>query len=313
MINQSLHIELTSRCTLECPACPRTIWKDILKYPVAKTDLDITHLDTFLNCNEGKQINHFVLCGDYGDPIYYPKLFDFIRHFRSTKTFSIHTNGSYQTEKFWNTLSKLLCPDDNIIFGIDGLEDTNHLYRKNSNWASIMLGLDIMSQGSAKIYWQTIIFNFNYKILDNIQKFAESKNASFFTIMSHRFGDDSLMPPEEYIETHYLYNEEYNTKNVLTIVPQCEKERVITSDGYCLPCDWIRNPKTFYKSELWKQKSRWIEKLKLDNTTLDQAMIVVKDWARYVQQSGTSHPDKVNVICKMKCRAGCPSPNKLNE
>ena len=35
-----LHVETTTRCTLACPACPRTTWHNITKHPVKKEDLD---------------------------------------------------------------------------------------------------------------------------------------------------------------------------------------------------------------------------------------------------------------------------------
>jgi hypothetical protein len=50
---------------------------------------------------------------------------------------------------------------------------TNHLYRVNSDWASIMQGIDIISQGPARLHWKTIVFQFNYNSLDTIKEFAE--------------------------------------------------------------------------------------------------------------------------------------------
>ena len=120
MPENSLHIETTTRCILACPACPRTTWYDILKKPVKKEDLDIDLLEKFLDCPGGEKINHFILCGDYGDSIYYPDLFKLIKRFRDRVAFEIVTNGSRQTEKFWNTLAGLMTEKDTIIFSIDG-------------------------------------------------------------------------------------------------------------------------------------------------------------------------------------------------
>jgi len=57
----SLHIETTTRCTLACPACPRTTWKELLKRPVKNIDLDINDLEKFLDCEDGNQIGKFTL------------------------------------------------------------------------------------------------------------------------------------------------------------------------------------------------------------------------------------------------------------
>ena len=99
-IMESLHIETTNRCTLECPACPRTTWKQMLGSNMPRQDLDLDELEYFLDCKEGRKIEKFKLCGDYGDTLYYPKLFEMIRRFRD-RTFKIQTNGSYRTKEWW--------------------------------------------------------------------------------------------------------------------------------------------------------------------------------------------------------------------
>ena len=39
-----LHVETTNRCTLKCPACPRTVWQNLIKQPVKKADIDLDDL-----------------------------------------------------------------------------------------------------------------------------------------------------------------------------------------------------------------------------------------------------------------------------
>ena len=251
------------------------------------------------------------MCGDYGDSIYYPDLLKLIHRFRYQVSYNIVTNGSRQTEKFWHELSDVLTKDDTVTFSIDGLEDTNHLYRINSDWNSIMQGIDIIGKGKAQIHWKTIVFNFNYDKLDKIKIFAESKGASFHAEKTHRYGNDSLVPPEIYIETDHLYQKEFNDQP-FEIEPRCEKDaKVITADGFMHPCDWIRNPQTFYKSQLWKQKQRWLEKTKMKDNTYDQALLAIRDWENYVRQNSLNGSDNVEVLCKMLCRKGCVGNNKI--
>ena len=97
---RSLQIETTTRCTLKCPACSRTIFSDKLKRPYPHYDLDVDILYKFLNCEQGSKIDQLTLCGDYGDSIYYPALFQLIDKFRDTKSFVIYTNGAYRDSKF---------------------------------------------------------------------------------------------------------------------------------------------------------------------------------------------------------------------
>lgn len=299
-----LHVELTSRCTLECPACARTQWRELTKIPMPKQDLDISTFKKFMDCEAGRATDTLLLCGDYGDTIYYPYLFEFLQEFREEKKFIIKTNGSYQTQEFWMKLADILDERDLIVFAIDGLEEDNHLYRKNSDWASTMMGLDIMSTHSdIKIKWQTIVFSFNQERLDKIKNFAESKGAEWYSILSHRYGDDELKPNEKFIQTQFLFKEDYVKNHAIELAPRCDKEKVVTSDGYLLPCDWIRNPNTLYGSQLWKQKDRWMNRLRIDQTDYSQALEIVEDWKNFVKESALQ--GHAEVLCKMKCRKEC--------
>ena len=312
-IRNSLHIETTTRCVLACPACARTTWQNITGRPVIKSDLDVDLLEKFLDCESGQQVTHFNLCGDYGDPIYYPDLLKLINRFRDRISFEIVTNGSRQSEKFWHNLSDVMTENDSVIFSIDGLENTNHLYRINADWPSIMQGVDIMANGPAHVHWKTIVFNFNYKKLTEIKKFAEAKGATFHAEKTHRYGDQSLAPPDNYVENNYLFQVDFVSNHNIEIEPQCESAaKVITADGYLHPCDWIRNPQTFYKSQLWKQKDRWLAKVKMENNTYDQAILAIRDWENYVRQNSLTGSADVDVLCKMRCRKGCIENNTID-
>lgn len=301
---------MTNRCTLECPACPRTIWKEIVKRPVDKSDLSIDSFEKFLDCKDGRQVETLLLCGDYGDCIYYPDLFDFIKRFRHKK-FDLRTNGSRRTKEFWLQLADLLTKDDTIVFGIDGLEDTNHLHRRNSDWSSIMTAVDIMSKSPAKVKWQTIAFSFNQNSLHDIKAFAESKGAEFFTIKTHRYGDDSLKPTTALVETNYEWRESFNNNEPIVIEPQCDYSKIVTCDGYYLPCDWIRNPRTFYKSDLWRNRTEWFDQMNIDKINLDQGNELVNKWKQLVIEKGRVGSPRLDHLCKMKCRQGCVESNLL--
>ena len=306
-----LHVEVTNRCTLECPACPRTIWKEVIKKPVNKSDLSINAFEKFMDCDAGQKVKTLLLCGDYGDCIYYPDLFNFIKRFRHKK-FDFRTNGSHRTKEFWLRLTQLVTSDDTITFGIDGLEDTNHLYRKNSNWASIMTAVDIMIKSPAHVKWQTIAFAFNQDSLQDIKTFAESKGAEFFVRKTHRYGDDSLKPDSSLIEINYEWQESFRAADPIIIKPQCDIAKVITADGYYLPCDWIRNPRTFYKSDLWKERADWFDKMSIDKINLDQGNELINKWKELVIEKGKTGSPKLDHLCKMRCRQGCVQSNLVD-
>lgn len=298
----SLHIETTNRCTLKCPACPRTVWQNLIHKPIPKADLDLNHLEKFLDCESDKNIDTFNLCGDYGDTIYYPHLFKMLKMFRH-KGFRIATNGSYKTKKWWQELNDLLSDKDVITLGIDGLYEDNKKYRVNADWDSINTAIEVLSSGPAKVRVQTLVFDFNHNKLDDIKSWAESKGMEWFSLKTSRFGMDKDIIPKnkDQVNTREMYNKDFQKQLPMKIIPQCLQSCVITSDGYFMPCDWIRNPLTFYKSELFLEKKKWIDRLKISDITLDDAHSVLEEWMDNVKANGLN--GNAEVLCKMKCRA----------
>lgn len=295
-----LHIETTNRCTLKCPACPRTVWHNLIKRPVPKADLNLDHLKSFLDCESMKEIDQFLLCGDYGDTIYYPRLFEMIKMFRH-KSFKIKTNGSRRSKEWWQELNSLLTEEDEIIFGIDGIDEENLKYRVNADWDSILTGIDVVTKGPATIKCSTLIFDFNKDKLKEISDWAESKGMEWVSEKSMRFGDEKIIPKDKnLVREDELYKSEYAHKNSMKIAPRCLEASVVTSDGYFMPCDWIRNPLTFFRSELYLNKQKWTDRLNISKITLDQAYDVLAEWIQNVKDKGIK--GEAEVLCKMKCR-----------
>ena len=287
-----MHIEPTSRCTLACPACPRTQFIKKFKRPFPKQDLNLQDLWHFLDCDTGKKVSQFTLNGNHGDPIYYPDLFKLIDLFRNKVKYKISTNGSYQPESFWHNLGDRLTSDDTIYFSIDGLEHNNHLYRRNSDWNSIMAGLDIMLSKTVKVVWKTLYFSYNEFEIDQIEKLAKDKGCIFVVEPTSRFGDPKLEPSKKYIETTRVYKPEEKT----LIEPQCFSQEYISADGYYWPCCLITGYNTLHQTTLWKNRDQWAIK----NKSLDETRILLNDWYKKI----TDDLENASPLCKMHCKPG---------
>lgn len=300
---QTLQIETTTRCTLKCPACSRTIFTDKTHRAQPHYDIDADQLYRFLDCSQGKKIDTLSLCGDYGDSIYYPDLFYFLEKFKSDRNIHIVTNGSYRNKEFWRELVSRLDKNDRLIFSIDGLKDTNHLYRVNSDWDSIMLGLDTVVAAGIPVTWESNIFSFNYNQLDKIKQFAESRGAVFRAKKTARFGRDDLIPPDDFINQQEVYKAEYvSNTNHVDIVPDCKnnlRRNTVCAQNYFWPCGYIRSPLVFYKSKLWKNKEQWSTK---DKTLDDLMSTVLADWVKNIEDN----PVAADIVCKIKCKRNQP-------
>jgi len=287
-----LQIEPTTRCVLGCPACSRTVFSKTLKRPYPKYDQNVDDLYQFLDCEKGHEIKTLSLCGDHGDSIYYPNLFDMIDRFRY-KDLELYTAGSHQSRVFWDKLANKMTDQDVVFFSIDGLKDTNHLYRINSDWDSIMLGLDIMTNSPARIIWDLNVFSFNEHELSNIKDFANSKGAEFRCKKTPRHGSDSLIPSDTtYIDTSAMYNKLLYKD--ISITPKCSEEHQISAMGYYWPCGYIQYPFTLYKSKVWKERDQW----QIKGQTLDQVSTKLLSW----KQEIANNPQDAESICKMKCK-----------
>jgi MoaA/NifB/PqqE/SkfB family radical SAM enzyme len=162
--NSPLEIELTTKCTLGCPACPRNDPNE------KKEDWDVGHLDTDIAksfADSDVNRNHLFI-GCYGDPLYHPDFIDIMRYYTNkNKRVIIHTNGSFKTKKWWNELASINWNSKlhELIFSVDGLEDTNHLYRIRANWKSIMVGMRIMGalplDRRPVLEWKYLVFPYN--------------------------------------------------------------------------------------------------------------------------------------------------------
>jgi len=290
-----MHLEPTTRCTLACPGCPRTWMSKKFKMPFPKHDLDLDTLLRFLDCPSGKLIKHFLLCGSHGDPIYYPNLLTLITSLRPA-SFKISTNGSHAKPRFWHQLAETVTENDTIYFSIDGTSDTNHLYRHNADWNSIMRGLDIMVKSPAKIVWKSLVFRFNQHQLTEIEQLAKNRGAIFHYETTSYFGDENLRPLGPNLVRHDLTYQ--HSKTAVSIEPRCGNlvNGFVSAEGYYWPCCQISSAETIYTTELWKNRQSW----KINDHTLDSIQETMKDWASYVVKSGPNAPS----ICKMHCEKG---------
>ena len=148
------------------------------------------------------------LCGNYGDPIYHPQFHDVLRHLKGQGfKVRIETNGSYRRAEWWAVTAGILERGDPVTFSIDGLADTNAVYRVNARWPDIMAAVAAL-RGRAWLIWKMIVFRHNQHQTEAARALAgELGFDEFRLIRSGRFGGrwagadgvDPLAPDREWI------------------------------------------------------------------------------------------------------------------
>jgi MoaA/NifB/PqqE/SkfB family radical SAM enzyme len=184
------HIEISSKCTLRCPRCARQEVPEGL----VNTELDLEFFKhnftpEFVLAN----VEKITFCGDDGDPIYAHDLIAVIQYIKSIKSVEIVivTNGSHKKSQWWADLGTALDSNDSVHFSIDGYDNaSNNLYRVNSDYTSIIAGIQALrSASSCQIVWAAIAFKFNQDYIERMQQFAKDLGVDQFQLTkSTKFG-----------------------------------------------------------------------------------------------------------------------------
>ena len=292
------HIEISSKCTLRCPRCARQEVPNTL----VNTELDLAFFKRnftpeFIQAN----VEKITFCGDDGDPIYAHDLIPVIQYIKSIKPVEIVivTNGSHKKITWWIELGKTLTEIDSVHFSIDGYDNySNNIYRVNSDWDSIIAGIQTLRVTSTcKIVWAAIAFKFNEHRLDFMQQFAKQLGVDRFQLTkSTKFGsiydsygtNDALEPGRdlissthrfERIATDYsswqpinftnqqLYNKISGSAEITPLCAIGNKGLYIDARGRLFPCCWVAN--RYNHNNEWQTLA---EQFNLNHTTLEQAL-----------------------------------------
>ena len=248
-----IHIELTTRCNAACPMCLRNINGDVKNPYLNIDDFDIGWLD-----NIDIPFDRLTLCGNYGDPIVYPHLHKFIQAWNQKFDTPIimMTNGGARNVEWWKELAKITDHRFKIVFGIDGLEDTNHLYRRNVKWNKLMENAQAFIDAGGKAWWKFIIFKHNQHQIQDAKNLAKQMGfIKFEQIKTNRFEGPDLPVLDKNGNTLYkIYEPDISDKNFSSKNPNrasrtkkqftgeinCyaknESSMYIAADGRVYPC-----------------------------------------------------------------------------
>jgi len=121
-----IHWEISSSCQASCPCCIRKASDGTL----AKFTQTYTTKDQVVKILEGiDSIQHVSFCGNIGDPMTNPDIYEiskFLREEKNTSSIKIHTNGGIGNPQRYYELGTL---GVRMIFGVDGTAGINELHR----------------------------------------------------------------------------------------------------------------------------------------------------------------------------------------
>ena len=169
-------LEITTYCNASCPQCPRNINGGEVNPYLTLQHLSRESIDKAFTpelCNRLRQV---FFCGSYGDPIVHPDFLEIIKDFRRKNPrlwIYIHTNGGVHDTDWWEKLAVLINHNGKIDFGIDGLEDTNHLYRRGVRFEKAINNAQAYIKTGGKAQWNFIVFKHNQHEIENAKLLSQ--------------------------------------------------------------------------------------------------------------------------------------------
>jgi len=189
---KQLHIELTNACNAACPMCVRFYRNSPLPRPDLKIgEITFDKFQQFFPPEVLQPLIKIMFCGTQGDPGMARdtlEICDYIlQNTSDTFVLQMHTNGGMRNPEWWSKLGAVFAqrnPRDlscwRVIFSIDGLEDTNHLYRRNVKWDSLMANAKAFIEAGGNAVWEYLIFEHNEHQIETARKIADELGFIFF-------------------------------------------------------------------------------------------------------------------------------------
>ena len=175
-----IHIELSSLCNSICPNCPRYYQNSPNEIPeLIPQSISIENFKKWFPPQTMSKINLLLLCGNHGDPVTCKDLLPIMEYCYETLpkdgAVQMHTNGGMKSTKIWSRIGEIYAnrPGWKMIFSIDGLEDTNHIYRRNVNWTKLMANVKAYTQHGGNSDWEFLIFQHNEHQIEEAKRLSK--------------------------------------------------------------------------------------------------------------------------------------------
>jgi len=281
------------------------------------------------------------MCGNLGDPIVAQDTLEIFKYFRKHNPnmwLSMNTNGGAKNEEWWRQLAEVFGRMGAVIFSVDGLRDTNHLYRQGVVWDNVERNMRAFIDAGGRARWDYLIFEHNQHQVEEAEalanewgceKFMKKKTGRFITQDSkkkeshqavdrkgkettelkkpdEKYQNKALTKQDKIIEKYGSMDAYYNAVPVICKVKK-ENSLFITAEGLALPCCWTagRMYKWWHKDPKIEQIWDFIE----DKTKLDARNGLEKVFKTGIFDAIQNSWNKPSCfagklkVCAMKCGA----------
>ena len=328
-----IHFEPTQRCQAQCSMCDRTNNQHMKNAEITfndfanMVDIDFVH-----------QLNSLLMCGNHGDPIISQDTLTIFRYLRvNNPDMYLHmtTNAGARDEEWWKELVSILGSRGKVTFSVDGLEDTNHIYRVNVNWKKVEHSMDVFTQAGGKGIWVYLIFEHNEHQFEEAERMAKLFGLEFVRkksgrwVQSHKnkkvdkkitVKGEEIKPPtnpehqnksvsgyDKLVESHGTF-QKYLDQTKIKCKSLTTNEIYISAEGLVTPCCWTAGKlyKTYEEigeNQIWSYFND-LKDINALHTPLRD--IIEGGFFKKLQKSWnmSSCADGKSTVCAEKCGSG---------
>ena len=177
-----IDLECTTYCNLACPECNRTTDKDIISSILNTSHVTLENCRTWFKPTELTKLKEVRFCGAIDEALMNPELTDILDFFLDEfkiKYIDIRTNGSLRSTTWWSNFVNHLPSKHIIVFGLDGLEDTLHIYRIGADYKKVINNAKAFIDAGGIASWQFIEFEHNKHQIEEAKQLAKELGFSW--------------------------------------------------------------------------------------------------------------------------------------
>ena len=288
---QTIHLEVTQNCQASCPMCDRNMNGEGINPHINLDELTLEDCKNIFLPEFIQQLDTMYMCGNLGDPIVARDTLEIFKYFREHNPnmwLSMNTNAGAKSAEWWTELAHVFGRMGAVIFSVDGLSDTNHIYRQGVTWNNVERNMRAFIAAGGRARWDFLIFEHNQHQVDEAQSLADKwgcerfipkKTGRFVTAKSEKkeshqavdrkgnktaelkkpdakYQNDAIKQYDKVKEKHGSIDAYYDTAQIKCKVKD-EGNLFITAEGLAMPCCWTagRMYKWWHKDP--KQEQVW--------------------------------------------------------
>lgn len=303
-----VHLEISSRCNAACPLCPRNFYGYPYNDGYVEHDMTLGEAQKIFPIQFLSQLNEVYVNGNFGDIVMNSQALDILTYFRGANpdlNIVISTNGGARDNSFWKALARL---GAQVLFCIDGLEDTHSLYRQNTLYATVIKNAMTFISAGGQAVWKMIEFDHNEHQRMRARELSQQLGFQEFRLVNH--GRDQAPVYNSTGQLTHVIGQPKNTdfkvlfhsrktdevlledivpgRQIKAIGCQVQKNRSIyvSSTGDVYPCCFLGfNPREYGHGNYHQAANAQVKNILKENNALENDLEYCIQWFASVEKS----------------------------